>query len=228
MKKFVAVILGSALTALSAGTVLAAQAAPAEPTGKPAATTPAPVAAPAPAAPAAAATATPPAPTSTAPAAPAGSALEQVKIGIVDMTQVAADSDAGKAAQATLKEKSKALQTRIEAKQKQIEKQKAAIEAKLETLSPKERAAKSKEFQKKVEEYQKLLRSSDQEMQDMQEKLTGDLYQSIKKSAAEYGKAHGFAAIIVKKDILYLSDLPQSKDLTDEITGLLNKKGPAK
>jgi outer membrane protein len=220
MNKFAALILGSALTALIASTALAASTTPPDPgTAKPAAATSAPAAA-------APATAMPAA---TAAAEPATGAKEQTpKIGYVDMLQIASETDSGKASTATLKAKSGKLSAKIEAKQKQLEKQKTAIEAKIESFSAKERAAKAKEFQKKVEEYQKLVRSSDQEMQELQEKLTNDLYKAIKAAATEYGKSHGYAAVLAKKDILYLADSPEPKDLTEEISALLDKKPKSK
>jgi outer membrane protein len=226
MNKYVALILGSALTALIAGTALAASATPSVVSeAKPAAPAPATTSA----APAVAA----PAPVLAAPAVTvlpdtAAAAKEPVKIGYVDMAQIAAETDSGKAAAATLKTKSQKLGARIEAKQKQLEKQKEAIQAKIATLSPKEREAKSKEFQKKVEEYQKLVRTSDKEMQALQEKLTSDIYAAIKKAATAYGKSHGFAAVLAKKDLLYMADIPEPKDLTEELTEILNKNTPAK
>jgi len=144
------------------------------------------------------------------------------------MLLIASETDSGKAATAALKAKSGKLGAKIEAKQKQIEKQKAAIEAKLESLSPKERAAKGKDFQKKMEEYQKLVRSSDLEMAELQEKLTSDLFKAIKKAATTYGKSHGYAAVLAKKEILYLADIPEPKDLTEEISAILNQKPASK
>jgi outer membrane protein len=236
MKKIVALILGTALTALIGGTALAASAAPAEsPATKPAATAGTPVAPPTTVAPAAAAPLAPSAVTEPAasPAAattqPAADAKEQpFKIGYVNVSQLGLESNRGKEAAAALKEKSTKLRSKIEAKQKQLEKQKTAIQSKIATMSPKEREAKSKEFQKKVEEYQKLVRSSDLEMEEMQEKLTGDVFKAIKIAATAYGKSHGYAAVLDKKAVLYMADSLEPRDLTDEIAELLNGKPAAK
>lgn len=236
MKKFVALILGTALTALIAGTALAASAAPVEsPAAKPAATggtpaapattvapaTPAPLAPPAVTAPAAS-----PAAATTQPAADA--MVQPFRIGYVNMSQLGSESDQGKEAAAALKDKSTKLRSKIEAKQKQLEKQKTAIQSKIATMSPKEREAKSKEFQKKVEEYQKLVRSSDLEMEEMQEKLTNDVFKAIKVAATAYGKSHGYAAVLDKKAVLYMADSVEPKDLTDAIAEQLNGKPAAK
>ena len=205
MNKLAILLIGSALSAIIATSAFAADKG----------TSPAPFA---PAKPAAAAPAT---------GAAAASMAQAVKIGYIDMAKIAAESADGKAAAAALKAKSAKLRTRIEAKQKQLEKQKEAIEAKLEGMPANERAAKGKEFQKKMEEYQKLLRSSEEEMLKMQEKLTSDLYKVIKKAASTTAKSHGYLAVVEQKATLYLDDKIESKDLTEEISALLNVK-PAK
>jgi len=202
MKKFATLFLGSALTALVAGTALAA------------ATVPATVAA---------------APAATVASEPATVTTNQsVKIGYIDMSKIASETDKGKAVTVALKARSGKLRTKIEARQKQIEKQKTAIEAKIASLTPKQREAKAKEFQKKMEDYQKLVRASDLEMQELQEKLTTDLFNAVKKAASDYGKSHGYAAVVSKKDFLYQADTPEPKDLTEEISAILDQKQKSK
>jgi outer membrane protein len=150
-----------------------------------------------------------------------------VKIGYIEVAKIARESAGGKAAAATLKAKLAKLQTRIEAKQKQLEKQKKALEEKLEGKSVSERAARGKEFQKKVAEYQKLVRTSEEEMQKAQLKLTSALYTVIKDAASTYAKSHGYLVVVDEKAILYLADKIDSKDLTEEIAASLHEK-PAK
>ena len=197
MNRLATLLIGSALTALITSTAFAKDQAPVA------------------ASPAAAAAVQAPA---------TGSKEQAIKLGAIEMTKVAAQSKTGKAAEASLKAKSGKLRSKIEAKQKQIEKQKAAIEAKLSTMSDKERAAKAKEFQAKLEEYQKLVRSSEQEMQQMQEKVTIDIYNTIKKAAASYAKSHGYSAVLEEKAILYTADTLKPTDLTNEIAALLDEK----
>jgi len=203
MTRFATLLIGSALTSLVASYAFAAEAAPA---AAPAAT------------PAAA----------TAPATPALAQEEvqasAVKIGYVDMAKVAAESAEGKAATDALKTKSEKLRAKIEARQKQIEKQKAAIEAKLPTMTQKERVAKGNEFQKKVEEYQKLVRASELEINELQDKLTNELGGVIKKAAADYAKANGYLLMLEEKGVLYLDESVKPKDLTEEVVAYLTKK----
>jgi outer membrane protein len=212
MNKLATLLIGSALTTLMVTSAFAADTAPAPAVSKPAVTTPA------------AATAAAPA-TPNTPAVAAATAKEQAaRMGSIDMAKIAAESTEGKAAATTLKAKSAKLRAKIEAKQKQLEKQKEAIESKLEGMSAKERAAKGKEFQKKMEEYQKLVRASEEEMQQLQEKLTADLYKKIKSAATAYAKSHDILAVVEQKAMLYVTDKVETKDLTEEIAGALNEK----
>jgi len=217
MNIFAKVLVVSALTTLVALPALAAETAPADSKQTPpvaSVTSPAAAAAPAAAAPV---------------SESATAAKEQpVKIGYVDMAKIAAESKGGKAAAATLKAKSGKLRTKIEARQKQIEKQKEAIQAKLESLSPKERDAKAKEFQKKLEDFQKLLKSSDREMQEVQEKLTEDLYKEIKKASASYATSHGYTAILEQKAVLFMAQTVEPRNLTEEVIDLLDQKPQTK
>jgi outer membrane protein len=223
MNSFARFAAGSLLTLLVANQAFAGAEPSVAQETKPAATSGASApAATAPAAPSPAAqtpAATPPAATATS-----GSKDQGMKIGYVDMVKVGRESKSGKAAAASMKSKSTKLRAKIEAKQKQLEKEKAAIEAKIDTMSAKERTAKGKEFQKKVEEYQKLVRASEQEMQQLQDKATSDVYKVMKKAAASYAKSHGYAAIVEEKGVLYMSDALEPKDLTDEIAAAMDQK----
>lgn len=216
MTRFAALLIGSALTSFVASYAFAADAAPtfAEATvGKPTSAEAKP----------AASSAAVSAPTVAA-AAKDDAKAAAVKIGYVDMAKVAAESAEGKAASNSLKTKSEKLRAKIEARQKQIEKQKAAIEAKLPTMTQKERVAKGTEFQKKLEEYQKLVRSSELEINGLQDKLTNEVGGVIKKAAADYAKANGYVVIIEEKGVLYLDENAKPKDVTDEVVASMAKK----
>lgn len=146
-------------------------------------------------------------------------------IGFADIVRIGSESPQGKAAKAKLKEKQDKFQAQITARKKQIEKQKDAIEAKLPTLTPQQRTAKAKEFEKKIQEYQKFVQNAEKELQSMQEELSRKIFLEIEQVVNSYGKANGYAAIIVKKELLYLGSEIQTRDVTDEILKLVNEKG---
>jgi outer membrane protein len=147
-----------------------------------------------------------------------------VRIGYADLVRVGNESNRGKEVHAKLAGKSDKYKAQITAKQKQLEKQKSSLEEKLATLSPKQRAEKAKEFEKKVEEYQKFVQKAEKEMQSLQEELTRVFYREIEQAAAAYGKANGFTAICVKKDLLYLGGGVEVEDVTEALMKLVNEK----
>jgi len=145
-----------------------------------------------------------------------------VTVGFVDMTRVASDSVPGKAAAAEMKSRSARLRNQIKAREKQLSKQKADIEATLASLSPAERETKAKEFQKKIEAFQKFVEKGGKELQKREGQLLSRLYQSTQKASGDLAKANGYAAVVIKKELLYMSDTVNMTDLTDETIKLLN------
>ena len=142
---------------------------------------------------------------------------QTTKIGYVDVSRIGSESVRGKAVGAKLKGMKDKLQTRIDAKRKQLDKLNASIEAKLPTLSQEQRAAKAKEFQKKVEEFQKFGKKLEEELFTTQENETKALYDATEGAAVAYGKANGFAIIVIKKQLLYVGDNIDAQDVTDSL-----------
>lgn len=167
-----------------------------------------------------------PAPAEAAPKAAA--AALTARIGYVDMTKIATESEQGKALKTLLTTKKDKLQGKIDVKKKQIEKLKASIEAKIAKMTPQQREAKSKEFQKKVGELQKLARESEEEFVSLQDKETEALFKTIEQSAVAYGKANGFAAIVAKKEMLYVGSSVETQDVTEALIKELNQAGKKK
>lgn len=153
---------------------------------------------------------------------------QAMRFGHVDLSRINSESEAGKAIQAKLIEKKGKLQAQIDAKRKHLDKLKAGIEAKFQSLTPQQREAKAREFQKKVEEFQKFAQNSEKEMQELQQGLVKNLYDKIESASTEYGKANGFALIIVKRELLYLASGVEVQDVTDSIIALIDGKGSKK
>lgn len=171
----------------------------------------------------------PAAPAQTAVSTPAAAAPKPVtaaqstRIGYVDIARIGTESERGKALRIRLLSSKDKLQSKIEVKKKALDKQKSSIEAKIATMTPKQREAKSREFQKKVEEFQKLVQTSEQEFIALQEKETRTLYEEIERASVEHGKANGYAAIVVKKELLYTGSSVDAKDVTDDLIKILNQ-----
>lgn len=147
-----------------------------------------------------------------------------IRIGYVEMTRFGEESSGGKAARERVKKKGDTLRSQIAAKQKQLEKLKSSFESKMPTLSPKEREAKAKEFEKKVEGYRKFVQNAEKELQSLEEELSRKLYKEIEEAAVSYGKSNGYAAIVVKRELLYVGSGVEGKDVTEDILKLVNGK----
>lgn len=150
-------------------------------------------------------------------------AVQSARIGYVDIARIGTDSERGKALKKLLAARKDKLQVKIDAKKKQIEKSKTSIEAKIASMSPQQREAKSKEFQKKVEEFQKLAQTSEEELFTLQDKESRALYEAVERAAVIHGKANGFAAIVVKKELLYVGNAVDAQDVTDALIKELNQ-----
>lgn len=149
---------------------------------------------------------------------------QMLKLGFVDIARVSAESSLGKASAAQAKQKQEKFQSQIQAKRKQLDKQKAALEAQFPTLNPAQRDAKAKEFQKKVESFQKFGMSAEKELQTLQEGLGKSFSEAIEQAAIEYGKTNGLALVVVKREMLYLSNEVDARDVSDGIIKLMNEK----
>jgi outer membrane protein len=150
------------------------------------------------------------------------SAAKVTKIGTIDLTYIGKESEPGKTVQARLIEKKDKLEAKIKAEKKRLDTTKESIEAKLATLTAKQREAKGKEFQKKVEAFQKLVRDSEESFVKEQEDETGKIILLIEKVVSDYGKANEFAAIVIKKDMLYADSSNEPLDLTSIILKAVN------
>lgn len=160
--------------------------------------------------------------------APHPAAVQTARLGYVDIGRIAAESERGKELKAQLTSKKDQFQGKIDGKKKQIEKFKSSIEAKFAKMTPQQREAKSKEFQKKVEEFQKFARTAEEELLVLQDKETRMLYEAIEQSAVAHGKANGFDAIVVKKEMLYVGSLVNAQDVTDDLIKALNQTAQKK
>jgi outer membrane protein len=147
-----------------------------------------------------------------------------MRLGYVDVTKVAEESKAGKAGLAQFRDKADKYEAKAKAKEKQLDKLKAALEAQLPALSPDQRAAKIKEFDKKVDEFRRFAQNVEKEMRALQEELNKGIFTSLEKAARTYGETNGFAVIIAKKELFYLSPVVAAQDLTDAILKQMNEQ----
>lgn len=157
-------------------------------------------------------------PQASAEAAPGPAAsVPTARLGYVDIVRIGTESERGKALKTLLTDKKDKIQGKVDARKKQIEKLKTSIEGKLATMTPQQREAKSKEFQKKVEEFQKFARTSEEDLYNLQDRESRTFFEAIERAAVAHGKANGFSAIVVKKELLYVGSSVDAQDVTDAL-----------
>jgi outer membrane protein len=154
----------------------------------------------------------------------AASSPQSMRLGHVDISRIAAESETGKAGKSQIEALKKKLQVQIESKRKSLEKQQAAIEAKLKTLTAQQREAKAKEFQKKVEEFQKFGKNAEMELQAKQEAFSDMMFKAIEQASAELAKAKGLALVVIKRELLYLGGGVDTQDVTDGVISLIDSR----
>lgn len=147
------------------------------------------------------------------------------RLGLVDINRISAESALGKAAQSQIKAQQGKLQKQVDSKRRQLDKLKADIERQLPTLTPAQREAKAKLFQKKVDEFQKFGMNAEKGLLETQEKLTRELLTAIEQAAARVGAAKGLAAVVVKRELLYLASGAEATDISEEIITAINQTG---
>jgi outer membrane protein len=164
-------------------------------------------------------------PSAPATPAPAPATVQQpappVTIGTVDIGRATTESALGKSAQTKIKDQQAKLQKQVDAKKRQLEKMRADIERQMQGLTPQQREAKGKEFQKKVEEFQKFGMGAEKELMATQDKLSKEVFTAIEQAAATAGKKRGVAAVVIKRELLYLGQSVQPIDITDDVLALM-------
>jgi len=147
----------------------------------------------------------------------------EVKIGSVDLPQVAEKSEAGAKAMATLKEMYDKFQATVKKREQELEKLKTALQGK--NLTTANREAKEKQFQKKFGEYQKFGKSAQQEFAQKQAELSKQVKDDLDRQIKDYGRDHGYALILNKEGLVYSDGKFEVKELTDEIIKIINGAG---
>jgi len=147
----------------------------------------------------------------------------EVKIGSVDLPQVAEKSAAGAKAMATLKEMYDKFQATVKTRELELEKLKTALQGK--NLTAAKREAREKQFQKKFGEYQQFGKSAQEEFGRKQADLSKQVKEELDRQIKDYGRDHGYAVILNKEGLVYNDSKFEVKDLTDEIIKIVTGAG---
>jgi outer membrane protein len=148
-------------------------------------------------------------------------AADVAKIGIVNLQRIFETSNPGKSAQMEIKKQKDAMEQELKEKGAEIEQLKNQYERESMVMSKEKREEKEREARIKLNDFQSLQKRYRSELQDLEQKLGGNLRNEINEIVEEIGKKEGYLLIIRNETVMYA---PGSIDITDQLIKQLNEK----
>lgn len=154
-------------------------------------------------------------------------AAQQLKIGVIDLQYIMANSKVAKSVQAQLQAKGTELEKTVQKERDKYESHKMEIDKKKTVWSQDVLQEKLRELQK-IEEYGKIVSSdANFEMQALKKKLMGPILNELGDIIQSYGKKNGFTIILdntgqgARSGLLYADE---TLDISKKILVELDKK----
>ncbi|MGA7827892.1 MAG: OmpH family outer membrane protein [Geobacteraceae bacterium] len=147
-------------------------------------------------------------------------AVENGKLGYVDIQKVLNLSNAGKEAKAELTAKVKKHQEEINRKQAELKKLKDVLEKQGSILTESAKSAKERDYQQALKDLQRMQKDAQDDLQSTDEELTRNILSDIEKVVKDYGKKNSYEFIFIRNDSMVYAD--EKNDLTDQILSLMN------
>ena len=147
-------------------------------------------------------------------------AADVAKIGVVDLQRVMETSDAGKSAQAQIKQQKEKMETDLKAKGTEIEQIRQRLEREAMVMSKESREEKEREARIKLNDFKTLQKKYRNELQQLEKKLVSQLQDDTIALVNEIGKKEGYLLIITRVGVLYS---PNTIDITDQLIKRLNQ-----
>ena len=147
-------------------------------------------------------------------------ALAEVKIAVVDMTDVIFNSAEGKKAQETIKHKGQELGKDLERRRNEFGKQVEEYQKQAAVMREDVRKKKEEEFGKRQTELQQKVGTSQQELQKMEEKELKPLYERFAKVVDTISKENHYTVVLDKRVVI---GFDPSIDITDKVKAAFGK-----
>ena len=148
-------------------------------------------------------------------------AADIAKIGVVDLQRVMETSDAGKSAQAQIKQQKEKMETDLKDKGAEIEQIRQRLEREAMVMSKESREEKEREVRIKLNDFKTLQKKYRNDLQELEKKLVTQLRDDTIALVAEIGKKEGYLLIISRVGVLYS---PNTIDVTDQLIKRLNEQ----
>ena len=148
-------------------------------------------------------------------------AAEGHKFGSVDVQKVLLNSDAGKVAKDQLGQRAGKYEVEKNSKEAELKKLKAELESQSVVLNESARGTKERDYQQRLKDYQRFLKDAQEDLQAKNDEFTSRIVDEVVKVTQEYGRKHGYTAIIIKSEVLLYLD--PAADLTEEVLKAFNE-----
>lgn len=147
-------------------------------------------------------------------AAVAGAA--DVRIAIIDFQRILDDSRAGKAAQESINQQGRQMESELKAKGDALEQMKEQLQKDALVMSKETREEKEREFRIQINDFRESQQEFAKKAREMQIRAMGKIRQEIDTLAKAYAEEKGFTLMIEKQEagVIYA---PAQLDVTDEI-----------
>lgn len=156
----------------------------------------------------------------------AGQAFAEAKFGVMNVQKIITLCDAGKGAKVRFEARMKDLQGKFKGEQDQLVALQTEIEKKSSAWSEEKKTEKGLEFQKLRRELQAKNEDANFELKQLQEKELQPILKALEGVVGDYGKKHGYTAILdVKGGVIYFDKaIDVSDDLVKELNAAMARK----
>jgi outer membrane protein len=144
----------------------------------------------------------------------------EVKIAVVDMTDIVFNSAEGKKAQETIKQKGQELGKDLERRRAEFGKQVEEYQKQAPVMKEDARKKKEEEFSKKQTELQQKVGSSQQELAKLEEKELKPLYEKFSKVVDAIAKENKYTVVLDKRVVI---GFDPSIDISDKVKAAFGK-----
>ncbi|MGH7767593.1 MAG: OmpH family outer membrane protein [Candidatus Binatia bacterium] len=149
---------------------------------------------------------------------------QQLKIGLIDVQRVLSDSTAGKKAREKFQVQVKKAEADLLRQKQELEKLKADMDKKGPLLKEDDRKNMEKEFQRKYVTYQQDMRDSNEDLQQKERAMTGEILKELETVVNDVGKTEKFTMILERSQLLYGD---QAVDITTKVIEMYNSRSAA-
>lgn len=150
-----------------------------------------------------------------------GWAQERLKIGVIDVQRVVAESAAGKRAGENLKAQVKKAEADTLKERQDLERLRNDLDKKGPLLKEEERRSLEMDFQKRSVNLQRTMGDLQQEIQVKEREMMQSILKDLEVVVSDLGKAEKFTMILARQQLLFVD---QGVDITNRVIEAFNSR----